>query len=135
MDLPLQAQRMKLLQVADSEKAYVVSEMRIKKALLSRTPAAARVIHAPGDLVRVYHEGDKRFLGPFRVVKVDEKEVYVDYDGRLAHFNAVEVIQEKTGCGDGIMQFVCDQLRLLVSTTEVSSSYHRKRTLPLSPSA
>lgn len=92
--LPLQAKRMKLLQNARAEMASIVSEMHISEALRSKPPSVASIIHAPGDMVRLYLDNDKKFLGPFLVIKVEDKEIFVDYDGPLEHINCSQVIPE-----------------------------------------
>lgn len=57
--------------------AYIVSEQGIRQALSSRPPATASIVHAQGDLVRIYRENDKKLMGPYGGIRVDEKEVYV----------------------------------------------------------
>lgn len=97
--------------------------MRICQALISRPPAAASIFHASGDLVPVYLEGDKRFFGPNIVVNVDGEKVYVDYDGRLAHFNETQVILERTFTGDGMLQTVTSQLRPFTTNRHISATH------------
>lgn len=74
---------MKLLQNAGAEMASIVSEMRISQALSYKPPSAVSILHTSGDMVRVYRDNDEKFLELFRVIKVDDNEIFVDYDGRL----------------------------------------------------
>lgn len=63
-----QAQCMRALQVSRADMASILAHLRIKQALLSGPAAAGSTIHAPGHHVPVLREGDKRFIGPFRIV-------------------------------------------------------------------
>lgn len=110
---------MRILKHTKEEMATITSEMRMKQALNSRSPAGAGIIHAPGDLVCVYREGDTRFARPFRIVRVQEKEEYVDCDGHLVLFNISKIIPERTLTGDGVMHAVHASLRPLVEQRHV----------------
>lgn len=126
-DLPTQSERMRIIQTAKSEMATIVAELRIKQALLSRPPAAASVIHQPGDMVRIYREGDRRMIGPFRVIRIQEKEIYVDQDGRLAHYNITQAIPERRQTHEDLLTDVNDHLavfrtpRLVIPDTETNA--------------
>lgn len=64
------------------------------------------MLYAPGYLVRVYREGYKRLHGLLRVVRVEGKDIFVYWDGRLAHYNISQEIPENKFSGDHILQAV-----------------------------
>lgn len=72
---------------AHEEISSIVSEIRVKRALLTRPPLALEYVIAPGDSVRVYREREKRWSGPCKVFKVDNKEIWVTEGINTKHFN------------------------------------------------
>lgn len=52
-------------------------EQRIQHALRSETPPASLYRITPGDLVRVFREELRKWIGPVEVVKVERKQIHV----------------------------------------------------------
>ncbi|MEM1283154.1 MAG: reverse transcriptase domain-containing protein [Chlamydiota bacterium] len=75
--LPNQRERMRALEVARAEMSTVTSELRIRKAMLSKVPRNADLVLNPGDMVRVFRETDRKYLGPYPVIRVDGKQVFI----------------------------------------------------------
>ena len=66
---------MRSLQMARAEMEQITSELRIKRALLSRIPSAAIAPLAVGQKVLVYREDKKkkspvRWTGPFKIIRI-----------------------------------------------------------------
>lgn len=97
---PKQRERMAALQTARREMSTIAAELRVRQALRSKLPPATRYDIKPGDDVLVYREKEKEWLGPHRVTKIFEKEVYVDWDGRERHYNLAQVIPVPKSQGD-----------------------------------
>lgn len=94
---------MRVIELEKAGMASAVTEMRIEQAIHHKTPAAASVVHAPGDMLRVYRESDKRLLGPYRVVRAEGNGIYVDWDGRMVQFNGFQVIPDRTFTVESMM--------------------------------
>jgi hypothetical protein len=75
--LPNQHDRMLAMDSARREMDIIVSELRIKRALSSKTPRGAILVYIPGELVYVYRERPAKWIGPFPITKIDVKTVYV----------------------------------------------------------
>ena len=108
--LPDQKQRMEALSCARREYATIVSQLRVAQALRSKVPPAAKHIIVPGDRVFVFREGNKSFLGPFPVIRVSQKEVYVSQDNKLAHYNLSQVIPASKFTDNEVTQALHTQL-------------------------
>jgi len=74
---PAQKQRMRALHEARKEMASVTAELRIRKALMTRAHPNTDIIINQGDKVRVFRETDRKYIGPFPVIRVDGKKVFV----------------------------------------------------------
>ncbi len=74
--LPAQRERMHALQLARTEMATITSELRIRKAIMSKLPRNCDLIVRPGDQVRVCRETDKKYVGPCPVLRVDGKQLF-----------------------------------------------------------
>jgi hypothetical protein len=74
---PNNASRQDLAQTARSEYDAIVARLRIARALKSRMSAAANKAFQEGDLVSVYRDRERRFVGAFAVTAVDGKQVFV----------------------------------------------------------
>lgn len=100
--LPAQKERMAALETAKREMAMISNELRIQQALRSKLPPATKYDTKPEDDVLVYREEEKEWLGPHRVIKMMEKEVYVDWNGtgKEKHYNLSQVIPMPKGQGD-----------------------------------
>ena len=75
--LPTQQQRMDAMQAARREMAIITAELRIQKTLSSRVPRIADLVIEVGDLVRVFGETDKRYVGPYPVIRVDGTQEFI----------------------------------------------------------
>ena len=72
---------MNSLRLAKQEIDTIVADQIIIQELNSWTPAASSIVVASGNYVRVVRESDNRLHGPYNVIRVDSKEVYVEVDG------------------------------------------------------
>ena len=70
---PGKKERMKALQQARIEMSTITVDLRIKRAMLSRVSRNTDVIFQPGDKVRVFRKTDRKYVGPFPVIRVDKK--------------------------------------------------------------
>ncbi len=52
--------------------------------------------YKPGDKLRVYRETDKKYVGPFPVIRIDGKQVYVLQDDREVQFSIHQNILAST---------------------------------------
>ena len=118
--------RMNALNAPRSEMATVVSELRVRQALLSRTPAAATRTIQPGDYVRIFREGDRKFLGPHEVIKVEGKEIYINNNGRLVHHNLSQVIPVQSSY-DSELTTLHHQLKPFIGSKYLDSPPLQKR--------
>lgn len=125
--LPMQQERMRAVKTARSEMASVTVELWIKQALLSRPPAASSVVYAPGYMVSIYMEVNKKLIGPFSVVRVEYKDVYGDHDGWLAHYNDTQALPEANFSGDSMMEDVTDSISAFRAPREVRSEDETSR--------
>ncbi len=109
-ELPNQTDRMRCLAIARQEMATISAELRIRRALKAKVPPAADYILAPGDLVRVRRESDRKLFGPYPVTRVTGKNVFIYRDGHEVQHHLVQVVPERTLNGDSTLQLVRDQL-------------------------
>jgi hypothetical protein len=75
--LPNQHDRMLAINSARREMDTIVSELRMERALSSKTPPGAIRVYLPVELVYVYREHPAKWIGPFPITKIDGKTVYV----------------------------------------------------------
>lgn len=82
--LPDQLDRLKLMRSAKKEMAQVIAKSKLTKAMRMNIPSACNRSIKIGDDVLVYREppGNK-WIGPFKVVNVDDKMAHLDYNGEL----------------------------------------------------
>ena len=92
-----QRTRMAIIRAARAEMAQITAEDRIRRALKGKLPPNARITIKAGDLVRVYREDSRKWVGPFPVVRVERKQVTVNWDGTLRHFNLSTVMPVNIG--------------------------------------
>jgi hypothetical protein len=83
-----QHDRMLAMDSARREMDTIVSELRIKRALSSKTPPGAIRVYLPGELVYVYRERPAKWIGPFPITKIDGKTVYVRDGQDKNHFQS-----------------------------------------------
>ncbi len=94
--LPDQQSRMNALSRTRQEMATIVAETRIHEVLASRVSRTAGSTIQPGDKVRTYHKSDKKYVGPYPVIRVDREQVFVVIDDREVQFSIHQVVQAKT---------------------------------------
>ena len=93
--VPEQKERMNALISARQEMATITAELRVTKALRSKVPRNADLVIFPGQRVLVWRESDKKYIGPYPVIRVDDKQVYL-LDGNVEkQFSVHQVIPEK----------------------------------------
>jgi hypothetical protein len=83
--------RLLAIDVPRREMDVIVSELRIKRALHTYTPPSAEHSFNPGALVCVYQERPQEWLGPFPVVQVDGKPIYVREGSQAKPFSVTTV--------------------------------------------
>lgn len=83
---------MNSLKTARDEMAQIVAEKRVLRALRSMVPPEARYLLKPGELVRFFCEKERRWIGPFEVVKVEGKSIYLSDTTKVMKFNIVQVM-------------------------------------------
>ncbi len=76
LTVPNQKDRMNELEKARNEMATIVAELRLKTALASRVPRNADLSAAAGDLMRVFRETYKRYVGPLPIIRVDGTSIF-----------------------------------------------------------
>lgn len=74
----MQAQRMRIIKTAKWQMESIVEETRTRDSLRKRSPAAASILYAPGDLMRVYRESYKIMSGRFLILRVNCQDLYVN---------------------------------------------------------
>ena len=63
------------------------AELRIRKAVSSRVPRNPDLVIEVGDLVRVFSETERRYVGPYPVIRVDGAHVFIIDNHREVKFN------------------------------------------------
>lgn len=64
----------------------------------------------PGDLVRVYRETEKRH-GPYTVLNVENKQVFIDRNGTMVQHNYAHLIPENVYSGRNQLSVIRDALK------------------------
>ncbi len=85
--LPDQQYRMDALSVARQEMDTIVSELRVQKALASLFPRNTELKIEPGYKVRICRETDKKYIGPYPVIRVYGKQLFVIISDREVQFS------------------------------------------------
>jgi Reverse transcriptase (RNA-dependent DNA polymerase) len=103
--LPIQAERMKAVEVARAEMETITSEIRLRKALKSNIPAATNQNYDIGQKVLVYRERDNPpWQGPYNVTKIENKQIFIDRNGKEVQHSVSQVkpfiIESKEGTQD-----------------------------------
>ena len=91
---------MEALDTRKREMATITAENRIKQSLHSKLPPAKIYYIQPGDNLLIYREKEKEWMGPHRVARICEKEVFVDWEGKEKHFNLAQVLPMPREQGD-----------------------------------
>lgn len=66
------------MDTARKEYADILAKQRVQTALRKRPPPAAKQFYQVGQAVYVYREAEKRWTGPYLIVRVAEKQLWVD---------------------------------------------------------
>ncbi len=113
--------------------ATIVSELRVQKALASRVPRSAELKIEPGDKFRIYRETDKKYIGPYPVIRVDGKQLFIKINDREVQFSVHQAIQASTYHtilnGERLVHTLPEVLPKFSSTRE-STKPDKKRTIP-----
>ncbi len=88
--LPDQQSRMDSLIRARQKMATIVSELRVQKAVASRVQRNAELKIEPGDKVRIYRDTDKKYFGPYPIIRVDGKQLFVVINDREVQFSVTK---------------------------------------------
>jgi hypothetical protein len=94
--LPNQPELMLAMESTRREIDNVVSELRIKRALSSKTPPGAIRGYISGELVYVYRERPEKWINPFPITRIDGKTVYVRDGGDEKPFSITSVKPHQT---------------------------------------
>ena len=120
---PKQRERMVALAAARSEMATITADLRVSRALRAKLPPATRYDLVPGDNVLVYreetsHRGRRagKYVGPFRISKIRDKQVFVIRPDGEAQYSVTQVIPDPVERGDR------ELLRLLHTMREHKSN-------------
>lgn len=88
---PSHVQRFMAMKAARDEYAKVIAAQRVARALRTRPPAAADSNIVAGDMVYVYREKPKKWIGPLPCVYRDGKQVILSVNGVAKAFNISQV--------------------------------------------
>ena len=75
--LPNQKSRLQAIVDARLEMGRIVTEQRISRALKSKLPPAVTHDIKSGDDVLVFREKNKRWIGPYKASRVEDKKVFI----------------------------------------------------------
>ncbi len=97
LPIPLQTDmdqkyRMEALATARAEMETIVAAQRIQKGLRSKIPPSAKYLFKPGEDVKVFREEPKKWIGPFSVVRVENKIITVTDGTKTKPFNVAQVM-------------------------------------------
>ncbi len=123
--LPNQKDRHNAFERARNEMATVVAELRLKTALASRILQNADLSVAAGDSVRVLRETDKRYVGPFQIIRVHSNQVFFLQGNREVQFDIQQVLPaaeyDDIVNGQKLMDTLQSALSVLVLLTKAES--------------
>jgi hypothetical protein len=83
--------RIRTMHTARLEYAKIVSEQRLKRALKRNVPSAADSEVTDGDMVYVWRENPKRWIGPLPVLFRKDKHIMIAVNGLPKAFNISQV--------------------------------------------
>ena len=132
--LPTQQQIIDAMQSTWREMANITAEVRIRKALSSLVPRNAYLVIEDVDLVRVFRETDKRYVGPYPVICVDGIHVFTIDNHREVKFNKHQVLPattyDKIISGKYLVTSLHSSLRKLSSNLPCKSSNVNRKKIP-----
>jgi len=92
LPLPAQRDRMQAVVTARKEMEAVVAKARVRVALATPVPTGLQRVLDPGGRVLVYREPPvDQWVGPYAIVSVLDKNVWLAVDGHLKQFSADRV--------------------------------------------
>lgn len=91
-DLPFQLQRHTAMNATRDEALKVSPELHITRVLKYKMSPSARLTLKPGDHVRVFRETRKKREGPFLVIRIDGKTVWVNYGTGVKQFRPSQIV-------------------------------------------
>ncbi|PXF46968.1 Transposon Ty1-PR3 Gag-Pol polyprotein [Gracilariopsis chorda] len=106
--------------------------MGISTALRVRTPEAAKHSIPPGDHVWIYRETDSihkrgHFSGPLKVLKMENKQVFLNYNGKLVQYSVSQCIPDTTPTQNAPDQNATDER---ICITEILKPGDSRQQLP-----
>ena len=93
--LPYQIERMEALKEARAEAATITAKLRVRKAILAKTPRNVDLVLNRGDMVRVYRETDRCYTGPYPIHRVEGTQVFLIINNHEVKHNIDQVIPAK----------------------------------------
>lgn len=91
--------------------ATISAKLQIQSALRAKLPPATSYNVSPGDQVYVFREDAKRWHGPYTVKSVCDKEVYLEVDGIINHFNISQLLPDRADVADTELQRLKESLQ------------------------
>lgn len=91
--LPNQEDRMRAMQVAKTEMETIASELRLCTALLSKLPIISNHNLQIEQKVLVFREKEKpcKWTGPYKVIRLCDKQVFIDGNGEEVQHSIAQV--------------------------------------------
>ncbi len=132
--LTTQQQRMDAMHAALREMLIITAELRIRKALSSHVPRNADLVIEVGDLVRVFRETEKRYVGPYTVITVSGTHVFINDNHREVKFNKHQLLPACTYdniiSGEHLVTTLHSSLPKLSSNRPCKSSTVNRKEIP-----
>lgn len=111
---PGQQVHMRVPEIARREIKAVVAQLRISQSMCLSILAAANYILNRDDRVRVFLETDRSINGPYIIIRVEFKQVFIDRDVSLRRHNISKFIPEQ-------LYSVRDHLSIIIDAQNHSS--------------
>jgi len=129
--LPNQVERMRALEVARAEMESITAELRLRKALNSNLSAAASKVYKAGDEVLVFREDEKpvKWTGPFKVLRVDDKQIFIDRKGSEVQHSVSQVKPFYRDSGEEYVETLYSMLKPLMEGEKCVASVKITETL------
>ena len=107
--LPSQFDRIRAMRTARENFASIIARKRVNLEQKTRPPAAADSNLDAGDMVYVYREKKKSWIGPFLCILRKGKKVFVAFNNALKSFNINQV--KKVYIENPSSEFFCPSRR------------------------
>lgn len=126
---PIQKDRFEALKTARAEMEQITAELRIRKALLSRVPRSADIVFSKGQLVRVFRESDSKYVGPYPIIRIEEKQVFLLINDKEVQFSIHQLIPakeyEEIKNGDRYIKQIHHMMKQFKSTSQKEYSTNK----------